>query len=176
MGHWFYGTNWVLNPLTVRIMRLGSLVHRLIETSTHAAIGPLRLLIKAIKASWSTLTWPLALLVAVQFIAALVVSAAVRNFINDDTQDLEQRQQVYGYYGTFSRCMITTFEINFANFSPACRVLLDSLGEQCAYLFLMYRCVAGFAVLNVVNAVFIQQTMKIAQHDHEVMVERKERL
>jgi Ca2+-binding EF-hand superfamily protein len=39
----------------------------------------------------------------------------------------------------------------------------------------MYRCIAGFAVLNVINAVFIQQTLKMAQQDHDIMLEQKDR-
>merc|ERR1712113_168384 len=69
--------------------------------------------------------------------------------------------------------MITMFEIHLANFAPACRVLVDYCGEGYAYLFLSYRCIAGFAVLNVIHAVFIQQTIKVAQQDHDVMVESK---
>jgi len=101
------------------------------------------------------------------------MSQLVRDFIMDPNQDLKARQHVFSYYGTFSRAMITMFEVHLANWAPACRVLVDHVGEGYAYVFLAYRCLAGFAILNVINAVFIQQTMKVAQQDHEVMIAMK---
>merc|ERR1719401_2035344 len=103
----------------------------------------------------------------------MVMSQLVRDFIVDTTEDPADRREVFNYYGTFTRAMITMFEIHLANFAPACRVLVDYCGEGYAYLFLAYRCVAGFAVLNVINAVFVQQTIKVAQQDHDVMVENQ---
>ena len=37
------------------------------------------------------------------------------------------------------------------------------------------RCALGFAILNVVNAVFVQQTMKTASSDEELAFRQKER-
>ena len=37
------------------------------------------------------------------------------------------------------------------------------------------RCVLGFAVLNVVNAVFVQQTMKTASSDEDLAFKQKEK-
>jgi len=99
----------------------------------------------------------------------MIITQLVRSFIMDPSQDLVARHQVFAYYGSFSRSMITMFEVHLANFAPACRVLLNNLGEEYAFLFLAYRCIAGFAVLNVINAVFIQQTMKVAQQDNDII-------
>merc|ERR1712048_1519168 len=105
----------------------------------------------------------------------MIMSQLVFDFIMDDAENLQSRQIVFSYYGTFSRSMITMFEIHLANFAPACRVLVDTVGEEYAYLFLCYRCLAGFAILNVINAVFIQQTMRVAQQDHDVMIDLKQK-
>eukprot|EP00439_Symbiodinium_sp_Y106_P051926 s4493_g6.t3 len=63
----------------------------------------------------------------------------------------------------------------FANWGPACRVLVDNISEWFALFFLLYRCVFGFAVLNVVNSVFVQQTMKTATSDEELAFKQKEK-
>ncbi|CAE7570921.1 Catsper1, partial [Symbiodinium sp. CCMP2456] len=47
--------------------------------------------------------------------------------------------------------------------------------ELFSIFFLLYRCVLGFAVLNVVNAVFIQQTMKTANSDEELAFRQKQK-
>merc|ERR1719401_2598369 len=103
----------------------------------------------------------------------MVMNQLMRDFITDTGEDPAERRKVFNYYGTFTRSMITMFEIHLANFAPACRVLVDYCGEGYAYFFLAYRCIAGFAILNVINAVFVQQTIKVAQLDREIMMESK---
>jgi len=63
----------------------------------------------------------------------------------------------------------------FANWSPPCRVLVEHVSEWFSIFFLLYRCVLGFAVLNVVNAVFVQQTMKTASSDEDIAVKQREK-
>eukprot|EP00434_Breviolum_minutum_P002882 symbB.v1.2.002538.t1/scaffold103.1/size331058/3 len=63
----------------------------------------------------------------------------------------------------------------FANWSPPCRVLVEHVSEWFSIFFLLYRCVLGFAVLNVVNAVFVQQTMKTASSDEDIAFKQREK-
>lgn len=67
------------------------------------------------------------------------------------------------------------FEVLFANWAPACRVLVENVSEWFTPVFIFYRCLVGFAVLNVLNAVFIQQTMKVAQQDQELTMKQQQR-
>ncbi|CAE7696277.1 unnamed protein product [Symbiodinium necroappetens] len=67
------------------------------------------------------------------------------------------------------------FEILFANWAPACRVLTDNVTEWWTLFFLLYRCLVGFAVLKVVNAVFVQSTLKVAHADEELQFEAKQK-
>merc|ERR1712151_211892 len=93
--------------------------------------------------------------------------------INDDTNPIDTRKRVFGYYGTFWRTLITMFEITFANWIPSCRILVDHLSEFFGLFFLSYRVVIGTAVLSVVQAVFIQSTMKAAQANEEIVLQAK---
>eukprot|EP00931_Biecheleriopsis_adriatica_P056222 TRINITY_DN33306_c0_g1_i1.p1 TRINITY_DN33306_c0_g1~~TRINITY_DN33306_c0_g1_i1.p1 ORF type:complete len:230 (-),score=33.36 TRINITY_DN33306_c0_g1_i1:28-717(-) len=65
--------------------------------------------------------------------------------------------------------------ILFANWATPCRVLVDSVGDVYIGVVIIYRCVFGFAVLNVVNGVFVQQTMKVAHDDHEHLLLQKQK-
>jgi len=67
------------------------------------------------------------------------------------------------------------FEIMFANWGPPCRVLIENVSEWFSIFFLLYRCVLGFAVLNVVNAVFVQQTMRTASSDEELAYKTRQK-
>jgi len=98
-----------------------------------------------------------------------------RGFLQDESVSVELRQEVYLYFGTFSRTILTMFEILFANWGPPCRILVENVNEWFSIFFLFYRCVLGFAVLNVVNAVFVQQTMKTANTDEELAFKQKEK-
>ncbi|CAL1163318.1 unnamed protein product, partial [Cladocopium goreaui] len=91
------------------------------------------------------------------------------------TKCLQSSVEVFRYYGTFTRTFLSMFEILFANWGPPCRVVVENISEWFSLFFLLYRCVLGFAVLNVVNAVFVQQTMKTASSDEELAFKQKER-
>lgn len=52
---------------------------------------------------------------------------------------------------------------------------MDNVSEWYSMVFIIYRCFVGFAVLNVVNAVFVQSTMKVAQADDEFLAAEKQR-
>ncbi|CAE7362849.1 unnamed protein product [Symbiodinium sp. CCMP2592] len=115
------------------------------------------------------------LLTFVQCVAGLVLATLCRDFIEEERNDPEVRGEVFRYYGTFTRTILSMFEIMFANWGPPCRVLVENVSEWFSIFFLSYRCVLGFAVLNVVNAVFVQQTMKTASSDEELAFRQKEK-
>merc|ERR1712187_16963 len=52
--------------------------------------------------------------------------------------------------------------------------LMNNVNEWWAFFFVAYKCSIGFAVVQVITSVFIQQTFKVASRDEEVMItERK---
>eukprot|EP00931_Biecheleriopsis_adriatica_P058300 TRINITY_DN34660_c0_g1_i1.p1 TRINITY_DN34660_c0_g1~~TRINITY_DN34660_c0_g1_i1.p1 ORF type:complete len:211 (+),score=37.93 TRINITY_DN34660_c0_g1_i1:185-817(+) len=56
---------------------------------------------------------------------------------------------------------------------------MQTSGRKCrgvvSALFIIYRCLVGFCVLNVVSAVFVQQTMMVAQKDQALFVQQRMR-
>jgi len=52
---------------------------------------------------------------------------------------------------------------------------MDSLGELYGDIFVFYRCILGFSLMNVIGAVFVQQTMLVAQQDNDIMIVQKQR-
>merc|ERR1719210_2377958 len=89
--------------------------------------------------------------------------------------DEHARHEVFNYFGTFSRSMISMSVVHLANWGPACRVLVDNVGEWCGGVLVAYRCTVGFAVLTVISAVFIQQTMTVAQQDTKILIMQKQK-
>lgn len=156
----------------LRIVKLGRSV-RLMRMST--SLESLHSMLRCIAASFHTLFWSMFLLVVIQCIFAMSLMYAVEPWMHDLSVDIGDRQKVYRYYGTFTRTMLTMFEVLFANWVPSCRILVDNVTEWFSLAFILYRCIVGFAVLNVVNAVFVQSTLKIAQQDseHLIVVQQK---
>ncbi|CAK9115103.1 Cation channel sperm-associated protein 1 [Durusdinium trenchii] len=163
------------NLVILRILRFARLARAVRVVAMSAHLASFQLLIKCLIACKGMLLWSFILLAFVQCVAGLVVSSLCWDFIQDPFQSEEHRQEVFLYYGSFSRTTLTLFEILFANWAPACRVLVENVSEWFSIFFLAYRCVLGFAILNVVNAVFVQQTMKTASSDEELAFRQKER-
>lgn len=164
-----------MNPMLFRLLRIGKLARALRMVTMSSVLSSLQLLIKCLSASADMLVWTFCLLTFIQCVAGMVVSTLCSEFLKDTGQSIELREEVYRYYGTFTRTFLTMFEILFANWSPPCRVLVENVSEWFSVFFLLYRCVLGFAVLNVVNAVFVQQTMKTASSDEELAFKQKEK-
>ncbi|CAE6964190.1 Scn10a [Symbiodinium sp. CCMP2592] len=192
MTFWKYTLNWVdflvvcsswlelfaaallpISPTFLRLLRLGKLLRAIRVVRMSAVLESLQLLLKCISASVRILFWSLFLLMIIQISAGMTISYMVSEFMVDQSAPMEARFAVFRYYGSFSATLLTMFEVLFANWAPPCRILIDYVSEWYALVFIIYRCFVGFAVLNVVNAVFVQSTMKVAAADEEVMAREK---
>jgi len=173
--YWIVSLDTDVNPKMIRLVRLGKLGRTLRVAKMSKVFDSLRLLLKCISASVSTLTCALGLILIIQCVAGMLISQLVGGFIADPNKDFNLRLELFNYYGTFTRSMLTMFEVTLANWSPPCRILVDNVSEWYSALFIIYRCLIGFACLNVINAVFIQQTMQVAAQDKEIMIMQKER-
>lgn len=103
------------------------------------------------------------------FINQLLESA----YFREDDKPLAERQQVYLYFGTFSRSMLSMTELTLANWPPICRMFQENVSELCVPCFVLHKLMIGFAVVGVVNGVFMQETFKIASTDDRIMVRQK---
>ncbi|CAE7206989.1 CACNA1I [Symbiodinium natans] len=164
-----------VSPVLFRLLRLGKLARAIRVVSMSSVLASLQLLVKCLASSRDMLFWSFCLLTFVQCVAGMILSTLCSDFINDPGRNLEIRKEVFLHYGTFTRTFLSMFEILFANWSPPCRVLVENVSEWFSVFFLLYRCVLGFAVLNVVNSVFVQQTMKTASSDEELAFKQKQR-
>jgi len=173
--YWIVSKDMGVNPKMIRLVRLGKLGRTVHITKMSRVFDSLRLLLKCMSASVSTLICALGLILIIQCVAGMLISQLVSAFIADPDNDFNLRLRLFNYYGTFTRSMLTMFEVTLANWSPPCRILVDNVSELYSALFIIYRCLIGFACLNVINAVFIQQTMRVAAQDKEIMIMQRER-
>eukprot|EP00439_Symbiodinium_sp_Y106_P021628 s261_g2.t1 len=138
-------------PVLFRLLRLGKLARAIRVVSMTSVLASLQLLVKCLGSSRDMLFWSFCLLTFVQCVAGMSLRCSVG--------------------GT----TLSMFEILFANWGPSCRILVENVSEWFSVFFLLYRCVLGFAIVNVVNSVFVQQTMKTASSDEELAFKQKQR-
>jgi hypothetical protein len=175
VASWFLTRSLSLNAYILRFARFGKLVRIVRVMRSNKLLDSLKLLVASIQASYNTLCISLLVLLVIQSVAGMLLSQLVEPYIRDKSEPEELRREVFRHYGTFWRSMITMFEITFANWAPTCRLLIDNVSEWFGVFFLVYRCVVGFAILSVIQAVFIQQTMKSAQLDDDFVIQAKNR-
>lgn len=164
-----------VNPVIVRLFRLVKLVRSIRFLKMTKVLHSLNLLLKCVQASTSTLFWSLCLLMMIQCILAMIASQLAQEFILDSSNPLAKRHELFEYYGSFTRAFITMFELHMANWAKPCRVYMNNMGEIHGIVFVFYRCILGFALMNVIGAVFVQQTMSVAQQDNDIMIVQKQR-
>jgi len=111
----------------------------------------------------------------VQSMIGMVGCQLAQDYVRDLNNPEEKRWELYMYFGTFSRSLITMFEIHMANWITPCRVIMETMGESYGAAFVFYRCVMGFALMNVISAVFVQQTMAVVQQDSDIMILKKQK-
>jgi hypothetical protein len=162
-----------VNLTVLRLLRIGKVLRVLRLFRSNALLEGLHVLTVSINSSMNMMLGALMVIVLMHVIAGLLIHQLVEPFLRDESQPIELRREVFDYYGTFWRCTITMFEISLANWAPSCRVLLNYVSESFGIFFLIYRCGIGFAVLTVVQAVFIQQTIQSAQRNEEFALWQK---
>lgn len=164
-----------MDPAMIRVARLIRLVRMLKVFKTMTAFDSLFLLIKSIHASFNALVWSFLLLLSVQITTGMFLCQLLNGYIVDKDENEEHRQKVFEYFGTFTRTMLTMFEITLANWVPSCRALVEYVGEYYMIFYILYRCMFCFAVLKVIAAVFITETNRVLASDDELTILKSRR-
>jgi hypothetical protein len=133
-------------------------------------------MVEALTASLRVLGWASLLLFAFQILTAFVINELLFSFyFYQDGLDEQKKLEVFKYFGSFARSLLTTFEMAIGNWPVPARVLFENVNEWWILFFLIHKLFVGFAVLGVVNAVFVQETFQVASTDDLVMVLKKQR-
>lgn len=164
-----------IDPIFLRLLRLGKLARAFRMIILSGRLESFGLLLKCVVASVTMLGYATLVLMFVQCVCGMIISTLVSRYLEDPAMDAEGRRHVFQYWGTFTRTFLTMFEVLFANWAPSCRALVDNVSEWFTLIFVAYRCIVGFALLNVVNSVFVSQTLKIADSDEEYLIKVRQK-
>lgn len=182
VGGWLvdtvFGVSAVLNPMMLRLFRLVKLLRVAKLFKSFQAFDSLSILIGSMKASGSVLFWSMVVLFTAQLAAALLLSQGLEGYMSEENQignALMQRQEVYKYFGSFTRSFVTTMQLTLGNWVPVCRLLYENVSGAWSFFIILYVIFIQFGSIKVISAVFIVETQKVASTDQELLILQKER-
>jgi len=164
-----------LDPMVLRLARLARLLRLLRLIRKIRLFDSLYLMTTAMRGSSAVLMWSVVLLALVQMMLALFLQSVLEVYILDESKPEAARLEVFRFYGSFARTMLTMFEITLGNWMPPCRALVENVGEWWMLFSLAHKLIIGFSVVSVITAVFIQETFKVATIDDRIMIMSRER-
>merc|ERR1711971_558008 len=167
---------------TIRLARLFRLARLVRLIRTFKQLDMLYIMTTAIRGMRTVVLWAVALLSLMLMTCALFLSEFLQSTYFEDaalenmsSSDLHTHKELYKYFGTFSRCMFSMFELTLANWPPVARLLTEHVSEWFSVICVLHKLTIGFAVVGVINGVIMQETFKVAQTDDVVMVRQKKR-
>lgn len=169
----FFTVGMGVDPLILRLLRMLKLTRILKMFRVSSALHTMNYIMKAVAASRSTLLWSMILIFMIQTVAGMFVVQLAASFVTNESNTMAARLDVYKYYGTFSKASFSMFEVTHVNYARAARVLTDNISEAWALFFVVYRVCIAFAFMQVVRAIFIQSTLKVADRDRDLMIHNK---
>merc|ERR1719291_564831 len=128
----------------------------------------------ALQGSLYVLAWSCLLLIIIQAMVAFFINQLLDEFYFGGDHPQQEQEEVFEYFGSFSRALLSTFEMTLANWPPVCRLLMENVSEWFMVICLLHKLTVGFAVVAIINAIFIQETFRIASQDDFVMRYHKE--
>eukprot|EP00746_Dinoflagellata_sp_MGD_P141637 gnl/MRDRNA2_/MRDRNA2_74716_c0_seq1.p1 gnl/MRDRNA2_/MRDRNA2_74716_c0~~gnl/MRDRNA2_/MRDRNA2_74716_c0_seq1.p1 ORF type:complete len:374 (+),score=51.21 gnl/MRDRNA2_/MRDRNA2_74716_c0_seq1:2-1123(+) len=160
------------NVSFLRLVRLLKLAKVLRFVRVMRMFRQLRILLHAIKMSLSALFWSIALLTVIEVVAAIFMAQSLQPWLQDGTQDMDDQQAVYNYFGTFGRAFISFFELTIAPgaWSAMGRLIIYRVNGAYAIFFFLYVAGITFAIVTVIRAIFLKETLASANSDSDIVV------
>ncbi|CAE7863474.1 NOV [Symbiodinium microadriaticum] len=159
------------NIILLRLVRVLKSVRAIRMLRTFRFLKGLRFLVKACQCFLPSLAWSMLLLFVFMCMGTLVLGNLLRDFILDETANMNDRLWVWDRYGTASRAMYTFYEITFAgNWPTNARPIMDKVNRLFVLFFAVYITIIVFAALRVITAVFLRDTLDAARNDDEALI------
>merc|ERR1719253_970065 len=95
----------------------------------------------------------------------------LEDYIADTTQDSVTRQWAWVYYGSALRSFYTMFEVTLSGCWPNyVRTLVEEVSPAYAVFYVIYVMMVVFAVIRIISAIFLKDTLQAASDDTDMMV------
>lgn len=157
-----------MNLASLRVMRAFR-VFRIIKVVRFTEqMREMRVLIRTLIASWRGVGWSMFLVMAIIVASAITHCALSQPFLDDPNIGLEQRRDLYEMFGTTTLSFQTMFEGTFTGrWAIYTRRLFKDISPLFALFWIPYVVCVNFALMRVIAALFLKQTLAIADQDTE---------
>jgi len=158
----------------MRLVRYTRLVRTLRFIRVMKLCHPLRVLIRTIASSFASLFWSMVIVAAYMLMSSLFVCQTVQEYMRDDGNPIDDRKWVEENYGSASKALWSMFEITFSGGWPTwVTPLVEKVSLFYAFYFAVYVGGVVFAVIRIITALFLKDTLAVAANDEEMMLQRK---
>lgn len=159
----------------IRITRALRLARFLRILRLMGMFSALRVLVKTLATSWDSLLWSMVVVGFIVVAAAMLMVQLVSDVIADPEQSEDLRTWCFKYYGSMFRASYTMFEATFSGVwaTSLSRPLVEEVHSAFSLFWLLYIITVNFAVMRVIAALFLKQTMDVARIDAERMAYAK---
>lgn len=173
---------WLLRPMALgggatdqmillRLARAVKSMRAIRMVRTLRLFRGLRVLVMACISFLPSLCWSMVLLAVFMIMGALMLGNLLQEFIANPEEDVMWREWIWVHYGTALRSMYTLYEITFAgNWPTYARPVIDQVSAVFSIFFLAYITLVVFAVIRVITAIFLKDTLDAASNDAEHLV------
>lgn len=157
-----------------RVARVFKVFKMLRAFRAAAFFSELRILGKTVISSMMALLWSAILLSFIILCSGLFMAQMLEGCIDDTNQKYELRVWVFTHYGSGFRAAYTMFEATLSGGWPKyARPLVDDVNIGFAFFWMTYVMFVIFAVIRVITALFLKNTIKVSQGDEEMMFMEK---
>lgn len=135
----------------------------------------LRVLLNTLVLSMRALIWSAVLLALIIVLSGMAMSQFVGLYLVEScTPDDDLCLWAYQHYGGASRAAWTMFRVTLSGGWPKyADNLVDEVSSLYVIFWILYIVVVWFAVIRILTALFLRQTMEVASSDQEMMVLEK---
>ncbi|CAE7676036.1 Scn11a [Symbiodinium pilosum] len=165
-----------MNLSVARAIRLLRLTRTLRVMRVMILFRPLRVLASTFLASIGALFWSMILLMVLKFIGALLLAQSLHSFILDETEDMIDRVWMFDYYGSAWKAVYSMFELTHSGGWPNyARPVVEKVSMWYAFFFMSYVTLVIFAIIRIITAIFLKETLATAAGDAALAVQEKVR-
>ena len=181
---WCMDTGLSLLPLdshTLRLLRLVRLIRLVKLVRAVQGFDSLIIMTTALRDSVNALFWVAMIMIVVEMMFALLLNQVLLSLVRGASLELTKDDEriLFQYFGTFPRAMLTMFQFTLGTWVPVARILQEVVSPYFNIFSILHKVTVGFACIGVINGVFMQETLKVAQSDDVIMmrdVARREKI
>lgn len=172
---WIFDTVLAIVPVESPVLRLARLVRliRLVKlVRAVQGFDSLIIMTTALKDSVNALFWVAMIMLVVEMMFALLLNQVLVALVFGAGQEYSTADQtlLFEYFGTFLRAMLTMFQLTLGTWVPVARILQETVSPYFNIFTILHKVIIGFACIGVINGVFMQETLKVAQNDDIIMM------